>query len=156
MSPILEVFSVSTFSDLRRAEAGLNQNISALGSKSDSNGLGQSIGTSQESGTGLNTKLEFLFHLVNTTNTLSISNSNCFVLPCEQIEAADQGYLQIGTCMRRTGPRRGHGKSMRAAFFWLISAIGEEKKNKETGYQKPEPRRASLQRNSRLEEEERI
>lgn len=148
----MEILSIPTLGDLGRAEAGLNQDISALGSKSGSNGLGQSVGTSQERSASLNTELELLSHLVSTMN--SISNPNCFVLPCEQIELADQGCFQIGTCKRRTQPRRGHEKPMRAAFCLLISEIGEKKKkNKETGYHKPEPRRASLQRNSRLEEE---
>lgn len=88
----------------------------------------------------------------------SVSNPNCMVLPCEQIELADQGCFQIGTYKRRTQPRRGHEKPMRAAFCMLISEIGgkKEKRTRKRGYHKPEPRRASLQRNSRLEEEERI
>lgn len=52
-----------TLGDLGGAEAGLDQDISALGTKSGSNGLGQSVGTSQESSTSLNTELEFLFRL---------------------------------------------------------------------------------------------
>lgn len=150
------ILSILTLGDLGRAEAGLNQDISALGSKSGSNGLGQSIGTGQERGAGLNTELELLFHPVSNTN--SVSNPNCLVLPCEQIELADQGCFQIGTYKRRTQPRRGHEKPMRAAFCLLISEIGgkKEKRTRKRGYHKPEPRRASLQRNSRLEEEERI
>ncbi|KAK1245315.1 hypothetical protein MKX08_004944 [Trichoderma sp. CBMAI-0020] len=128
----LEILSIPTLGDLGRAEAGLNQDISALGSQSSGNGLGQSVGTGQERGAGLNTKLELLFHLVSTTNTMS--NPNCLVLPCGQIELADQGCFQIGTYKHRTQPRRGHEKPMRAAFCLLVSEIGEkEKKNKKTG-----------------------
>lgn len=49
-----------TLGNLGGAEAGLDQDISTLGTKSGSNSLGESIGTSQESSTALDTELEFL------------------------------------------------------------------------------------------------
>lgn len=46
--------------DLGRAKAGLNEDISALGSEGSGNGLGEGVNTSEESGTALNTELELL------------------------------------------------------------------------------------------------
>jgi hypothetical protein len=51
---------VRTLGDLGRAEAGLNEDISALGTECGSNRLSEGVDTSEESGTTLNTELELL------------------------------------------------------------------------------------------------
>ena len=51
---------VRTLGDLGRAEAGLNEDISALGSEGGSDGLGEGVDTGEKSSTALNTELELL------------------------------------------------------------------------------------------------
>jgi hypothetical protein len=51
-----------TLRDLGRAVAGLDQDISALGTESRGNSLRQGLDTSQESGAALDTELELLLH----------------------------------------------------------------------------------------------
>lgn len=60
MRPI-EAFDIQrTLGDLGRAEAGLNEDISALGSESGRDSLGEGVDTSEERGAGLNTELDVL------------------------------------------------------------------------------------------------
>lgn len=49
-----------TLGDLGRAEAGLDQDIPALGAESAGDGIGKSVDTGEEGGASLNTKLELL------------------------------------------------------------------------------------------------
>lgn len=51
---------VRTLGDLGRAEAGLNEDISALGSEGGSDGLGEGVDTGEKSSAALNTELELL------------------------------------------------------------------------------------------------
>ena len=62
-----------TLGNLGRAEAGLNQNIAALGTESSGNGLGEGVDTSQESGTALNTELDLLLFRVSVTNRILLA-----------------------------------------------------------------------------------
>ncbi|KAH6610237.1 hypothetical protein Trco_000257 [Trichoderma cornu-damae] len=55
--------------------------IAALGTKSGGNGLGQSVGTGQESSATLHTELELLFHMVSAAKTPSRSHPNCLLCP---------------------------------------------------------------------------
>lgn len=55
---------VLTLGDLGRAEARLNQDISALGSQSGGNSLGEGINTSEKGSTALDTELELLIPLL--------------------------------------------------------------------------------------------
>lgn len=50
-----------TLGDLGRSVAGLDQNISALGTQSSGDGLGKCVDTSQKRSATLDTKLELLF-----------------------------------------------------------------------------------------------
>lgn len=49
-----------TLGDLGGAEAGLDENIAALGAEGSSNGFGKGINTGQEGSATLNTKLQLL------------------------------------------------------------------------------------------------
>lgn len=68
---LLEV--IQTLGDLGRAKAGLNEDISALGTECGSNGLGEGVDTSEESGTTLNTELELLYKLLAGNSTVMAS-----------------------------------------------------------------------------------
>lgn len=50
-----------TLGDLGGAVRRLNENIATLGTQSRGDGLGQSVNTLEEVGTGLNAELELLF-----------------------------------------------------------------------------------------------
>lgn len=52
--------AILTLGDLGRAEAGLDQDISALGTEGSGDGLGQRLDTGQERGAALDTELELL------------------------------------------------------------------------------------------------
>jgi hypothetical protein len=60
MSKKMNRLLVRTLGDLGRAEAGLNEDISALGSEGGSDGLGEGVDTGEKSSAALNTKLELL------------------------------------------------------------------------------------------------
>lgn len=49
-----------TLGDLGGAEAGLDQDIPALGTEGAGDGVGESVDTGKERGTSLNTELELL------------------------------------------------------------------------------------------------
>lgn len=55
---------VRTLGDLGGAEAGLNEDVSALGAEGSSNSLSEGVDTGKESGTALNTELELLYSLL--------------------------------------------------------------------------------------------
>lgn len=54
------MWHVRTLGDLGRAEAGLNEDVSALGSEGGSDSPGHRVNASKESGAALNTELELL------------------------------------------------------------------------------------------------
>lgn len=58
-----------TLGDLGGPEAGLDQDVAALGTESSGNGLGKGVDTGQESGAALNTKLELLFRQLASNRT---------------------------------------------------------------------------------------
>lgn len=95
-----------TLSDLRRAKAGLNQDIAALGTESSGHGLGQSVNTSQKRSTALNAKLQLLFseHSSATNSTIAqfvISIKKESNKPCGRSEAAGRDQRQLGTWRQR-------------------------------------------------------
>jgi hypothetical protein len=53
-----------TLGDLGGAEAGLNEDVSALGTEGSSDSPSEGVDTSEESSTALNTELELLYSLL--------------------------------------------------------------------------------------------
>jgi hypothetical protein len=64
---------VRTLGDLGGAEAGLNEDVSALGTEGSSDSLSEGVDTSEESGTALNTELELLYSLLEDNSIIMTS-----------------------------------------------------------------------------------